>query len=175
MDFHDEMSAAGRAFPICAIIISITDISYLVYVRCMTKVWVIHAFTFHTCSQIIHDFITLYTRTALQWRHNDHDGVSNYQYHGCLLNRVFRCRWKKTSKLRVTGLCAGTSPGAVNSPHKLPVTRKMFPFDDVIMETGRMYVIRSEFTCILHSISIWLSAKCVTYLWRLLWKMCLST
>ena len=27
----------------------------------------------------------------------------------------------------------GDSPGPVNSPHKGPVTRKMFPFDDVIM------------------------------------------
>ena len=27
----------------------------------------------------------------------------------------------------------GNSPGPVNSPHKGPVTRKMFPFDDVIM------------------------------------------
>ena len=175
MDFHDEMPAAGRAFPICAITISITDISYLVYVRCMTKVCVIHAFTFHTCCQIIHDFTTLYTRTALQWRHNDHDGVSNHQSLRCLLNRVFKRRWKKTSNLRVTGLCAGNSPGPVNSPHKGQVTRKMFPFDDVIMETGRMYVMRSKFTYILHSISIWLSAKCVTYLWHFLWKMYLST
>ena len=46
----------------------------------------------------------------------------------------FRRRSKKTSKLRVTGLCVGNSPGPVNSPHKGPVTRKMFPFDDVIME-----------------------------------------
>ena len=29
----------------------------------------------------------------------------------------------------------GISPGPVNSPHKGPVTRKMFPFDDVIMMT----------------------------------------
>ena len=70
---------------------------------------------------------------ALHWGHNDHDGVSNYQPHGCLLNRLFRRRSKKTSKLRVTGLCAGNSPGPVNSPHKGPVTRKMLPFDDVIM------------------------------------------
>ena len=69
----------------------------------------------------------------LHWRHNDHDGVSNHQSHGCLLNRLFGRRSKKTSKLRVTGLCAGNSPGPVNSPHKGPVTRKMFPFDDVIM------------------------------------------
>ena len=71
--------------------------------------------------------------SALQWHHNDHDGVSNHQPRGCLLNRLFRCRSKKTSKLHVTGLCVGNSPGPVNSPHKGPVTRKMFPFDDVIM------------------------------------------
>ena len=70
---------------------------------------------------------------SLRWRHNDQAGVSNHQPHGCLLNRLFRHRSKKTSKLRVTGLCAGNSPGPVNSPHKGPVTRKMFSFDDVIM------------------------------------------
>ena len=74
----------------------------------------------------------------IQWRHNDHDGVSNHQPHGCLLNRLFRRRSKKTSKLRVTGLCAGNSPGPVNSPHKGPVTRKMSPFDDVIMSQYMM-------------------------------------
>ena len=70
---------------------------------------------------------------ALHWRHNDYDGVSNHQPCGCLLKRLFRRGSKKTSKLRVTGLCVGNSPGPVNSPHKGPVTRKMFPFDDVIM------------------------------------------
>ena len=30
----------------------------------------------------------------------------------------------------------GIHRGPVNSPHKWPVTRKMFPFDDVIMFTG---------------------------------------
>ena len=70
---------------------------------------------------------------SLHWRHNNHDGVSNSQPQGCLLNHLFRRRSKKTSKLRVTGLCVGNSPRSVNSPHKGPVTRKMFPFDDVIM------------------------------------------
>ena len=41
-----------------------------------------------------------------------------------------RRRSKKTSKLRVTVLCVGNSP--VNSPHKGPVARKMFHYDDVI-------------------------------------------
>ena len=69
----------------------------------------------------------------LRWRHNERDSVSNHQPHDCLLNGLFRRRSKKTSKLRVTGLCVENSPGPVNSPHKGPVTRKMFPFDDVIM------------------------------------------
>ena len=47
---------------------------------------------------------------SLQWRHNGRDGVSNHQPHDCLLNRLFKRRSKKTSKLRVTGLCAGNSP-----------------------------------------------------------------
>ena len=72
-------------------------------------------------------------RSSLHRRQNDHDGISNHQPHGCLLNRLFRRRSKKTSKLRVTGLCVGNSPGPGISPHKGPVTRKMFPFDDVIM------------------------------------------
>ena len=98
--------------------------------------------------------------STLQWRHNDQGSVSNHQPHGCLLNHLFRRRSKKTSKLRVTGLCCvGNSPGPVNPPppppppppphththtHKWPVTRKMFPSDDVIMmrnEIRRLFVI----------------------------------
>ena len=55
----------------------------------------------------------------LQWRHNGHDSVSNHQPHDCLLNRLFRRRSKKTSKLRVTGLCAGNSPGTGEFPTRM--------------------------------------------------------
>ena len=65
----------------------------------------------------------------LRWRHNGHNGVSNHQPHDCLLKRLFR-RSKKTSKLCVTGLCEGNPPVG---GYKGPVTRKMFPLDDVIM------------------------------------------
>ena len=109
--------------------------------------------TYHIrCEKTPHNHISLSTHTTcmkyvnlfimqepLPWRHNDHDGVSNYQPHGCLLNRLFRRRWQKTSKLCVTGLCAGTSPGPMNSPHKGPVTRKMFPFD-VVITIGQIWV-----------------------------------
>ena len=60
--------------------------------------------------------LQLYT---LRWRHNDHAGVSNHQPHGCLLNRLFSRKSKKTSKLRVTGLCAGNSPGTGEFPAQM--------------------------------------------------------
>ena len=47
---------------------------------------------------------------SLQWRQNGHNSVSHHQPHDCLLNRLFRCRSKKTLKLRVTGLCAQWIP-----------------------------------------------------------------
>ena len=47
---------------------------------------------------------------TLQWRHNELDGVLNHRRLGCLLNRWFRRRSKKASKLRITGLCEGNSP-----------------------------------------------------------------
>ena len=56
---------------------------------------------------------------ALQWRHNGHDSVSNHQPHDCLLNRLLRRRTKETSKLRVTGLCAGNSLGTGEFPAQM--------------------------------------------------------
>ena len=47
---------------------------------------------------------------SLQWRQNGCNGVSNHQPQHCLFNRLFRRKWKKTSKLRVTGLCVRNSP-----------------------------------------------------------------
>ena len=48
--------------------------------------------------------------SALRWRHNERDGVSNHQPYDCLPNRLFRRRSKETWKLRVTGLCVRNSP-----------------------------------------------------------------
>ena len=70
---------------------------------------------FETPSHSMVVFLILYCRNevdkcTLRWRHNEHDGVSNHQPHDCLLNRLSRRTSKKTSKLRVTGLCEGNSP-----------------------------------------------------------------
>ena len=75
--------------------------------------------------------------STLQWRNNERDGVSYLRRLGCLLNRLFGHRSKKIPKLRVTGLCGGIHRWPVNFPDRGPVTRKMFPFDDVIM--GRFW------------------------------------
>ena len=57
--------------------------------------------------------------TTLQWRHNELHGVSNDQPHNFLLNRLFRRRSKKTSKLRVTRLCVGNSPATGEFPTQM--------------------------------------------------------
>ena len=54
-------------------------------------------------------FMTL-THDTLQWRHNERDGISHHRRLDCLLNRLFRHRSKKTSKLCITGLCEGFIP-----------------------------------------------------------------
>ena len=55
----------------------------------------------------------------MKWRHNERHSVSNRQPHYCLLNRLFRRRSKKTSKLHVTGLCAGNLPGTGEFPAQM--------------------------------------------------------
>ena len=56
---------------------------------------------------------------SLHWRHTGGDSVSNHQPHDCILNGLFRRRSKKTWKLRITGLCAGNSPGTGEFPAQM--------------------------------------------------------
>ena len=49
--------------------------------------------------------LKIYHQKALQWCHNECNGISNHQRPDSLLNRLFRRRSKKTSKLCITGLC----------------------------------------------------------------------
>ena len=86
---------------------SFDDYGNIKKVRCLTY---IRCF-FHN-DQIF----SLYT---LHGRHNDHYDILNHQPHGCLLNCLFRRRSKKTSKLRVTGLCVGNSPGTGEFPTQM--------------------------------------------------------
>ena len=60
----------------------------------------------------------------LQLRHKGRDSVWNNQPHDCFLNSLFRHRSKKTSYLRVTGLCAGNSPEAGEFPAQMASNAK---------------------------------------------------
>ena len=54
----------------------------------------------------------------------------------------------------------------VNSPHKRPVTRKMFPFDDIIMSEGSPPVSTSAATTLKYSCR--LEATLATILWTII-------
>ena len=70
---------------------------------------------------------------ALLWRLNGLDGFSNHRRIVCLLNCLLRRRSKKTSKLRLSGLCEGNSPVTGEFPAQRASDAEIFPFDDVIM------------------------------------------
>ena len=74
--------------------------------------------------KIQHAWWYWYQWHSLQWRHNGHDSVSNHHPHDYLLNRLFRRRSKKTSKLLVTGLCAGNSPETGEFPAQMASNAK---------------------------------------------------
>ena len=80
-----------------------------VLLRVMSRISLLSAFIIR---------VELIKGITLHWRHNAHDSVSNHQPH-CLLNRLFRRRSKKISKLRVTGLCAGNSPETGEFPAQM--------------------------------------------------------
>ena len=61
--------------------------------------------------RLLHEIYCHCCITTLQWRHNVRDCVPHHQRLDCLFNR-FRRRSKKTSKLRVAGLCEGDPPVA---------------------------------------------------------------
>ena len=45
-----------------------------------------------------HQYIYLHISKTLQWRHYEHDGVSNHQPHDCLFNCLFKAQIKENIK-----------------------------------------------------------------------------
>ena len=70
---------------------------------------------------------------TLLWRHNWHSSVSNNQRHIVYTTVYSDADQSKHQSSASLAFVRGIHRGPVNSPHKWPVTRKMFPFDDVIM------------------------------------------
>ena len=55
---------------------------------------------------------------ALKWRHNKRDDFSNHRRLDVWVYRMMRRISKKTSKLRVTGLCEGNAPDTGECPSR---------------------------------------------------------
>ena len=71
--------------------------------------------------------------SVLQWRHNERDGVSNYQARDFYSTVYSGTDERKHQSSVSLTFVRGIHRWLVNSPHKWPITRKMFPFDDVFM------------------------------------------
>ena len=70
---------------------------------------------------------------TLRWRRNDRD-ASQITSLTIVYSTVYSdADQRKHQSSASLAFVRGIHRGPVNSPHKWPVTRKMFPFDDVIM------------------------------------------
>ena len=69
-------------------------------------------------------------QVALQWRHNEPNGISTNRCIDCLLNRLFMHRSKKISKPCITGLCEGNSLVTGEFPALRAHNAENVPLDD---------------------------------------------
>ena len=84
----------------------------------------------------------------LEWHHNERAGVSNHRCIVCLLTLCFGADHRKNQSCVSSPFGGGGGGGGgggnhrwpVKSPHKGPVTPKMFPFDDVIMKSTTILI-----------------------------------
>ena len=72
-------------------------------------------------------------RPSLRWRHNGRDCVSNHRPHNFYSTVYSDADQSKHQSSASLAFVWGIHQVLVNSSHTWPVTRKMFPFDDVIM------------------------------------------
>ena len=73
---------------------------------------------------------------TFQWRHNERHCVSNHRHLDCLFSCLFRSHQRRHQSSVSLVVLRGIHRRPVDSPHKGPVTRKMFLFDYVIMYTN---------------------------------------
>ena len=124
------------------IFVEVEDRSFYNWSKYSGKVW---PFDNSSCSGDTNDFdkhltgpwvvLLINRHFTLQWRHDERDGVSNQQHRDCLLNRLGADQRKHQSYASLA-FVRGIHRLPVNYPHKGQSTRKIFPFDDVIMSLG---------------------------------------
>ena len=101
-------------------------------------------------------------QVALQWRHNEHPGVSNHQRLVCLFSRLFRLTSKKTWKSALLAPCEGNPLVTIGPPPPPPLQRaskaetvsilwrhgKSFLYGLCIVINSQKQVISSEVRCL---------------------------
>ena len=90
---------------------------------------------------------------TLQWRHSERDGFSNHRRLIVFLIVGSGADKKKHRSSASLAFVRGIHRWPVNFPQKGPVTQKMFPFDDVLMEVlilGRMVIITGWELCYIY-------------------------
>ena len=113
--------------------------------------------------------------TALRWGHYERDGVSIVCHTVC--SDADQRKHQSSASL---AFVRGIHRWPVDSPHKGPVTRKMFPYDDVIMvcvtkraihtlrqeQTGHRYV-DEIFKCVIlkTTVAFWIEFSLNMHLW----------
>ena len=109
---------------------------------------------------------------SLKWRHNGCDGVSNHQPHDWLLNRLFRRRSTKTSKLSVTGLCAGNSPVTGEFPAQMASNAENV---SIWLRHHVYYYCYYYFLCSRIGVLCWYEIRNEAYIWIAIIFLCHHT
>ena len=128
LSLHGNVSRALN-IPILIILSPCSDL-YLVWGYCFKF------FSVSSTSHLKWNFLTYCLPLAhfIQWRHNGRNGVLNLPASALfLLNCLSSADQRKHQSSASLAFVRGIHRWPVNSTHKGLVTRKMFPFDDIIM------------------------------------------
>ena len=103
-------------------------------IKTVLHVWISHYKDITaTRPPFLYNGSSYFTINGLQWRHNERDGVSNHGISVVYWTVCSGADQRKHQSSASLAIVRGIHRWQVNSPHKGPVTRKMFAFDDVIM------------------------------------------
>ena len=84
---------------------------------------------------------------SIQWRHKERDGVSNHGLVDCSLSRYIRRADQRKHQIPAS-LAFMREIHWMNSSHKGLVTRKMLPFDDVIISLKSIWDQIAKYKCL---------------------------
>ena len=119
-----------------------------VYTSCGSSV-IITVIIHHYCQKSWHAALT---KVREAWFMSNHQWNVREKYAQCMSNVYPGADQRKYQSSASLAFVRGIHRSSVNSPRKWPVTRKMFPFDNVIMffKSARGYIPWCSFTGIVY-------------------------